>query len=63
MVLLHKNLIRKYFTHPCHGNVGNKNFCKTIKPFLSTKQSYHSGSKIILKENDSYHASYPMHLK
>ena len=53
VVKLHKNSIRNYFTHRCHGNVGSKNFYKTIKPFLSTKQSCYSGSKIALKENDS----------
>ena len=52
VVKLHKNFIRNYFTHRCNGNVGSKNFYKTIKPFLSTKQSY-SVSKIVLKENDS----------
>ena len=49
---LHKNSIRNHFTHRCNGNVGSKTFYITIKPFLSTKQSY-SGSKIVLKENDS----------
>ena len=53
VVKLHQNSIRNDFTHRCHGNVGSKNFYKTIKPFLSTKQSHYSGSKIILKENDS----------
>ena len=53
VVKLHKNSIRNYFTHRHHGNVGSKNFYKTIKPFLSTKQSCHCGSKIALKENDS----------
>ena len=53
VVKLHKNSISNYFTHRCHGNVGSKNFYKTIKPFLSTKQSHYSGSKIILKEDDS----------
>ena len=53
VVKFHKNAIRNYFTHRWHGNVGSKNFYKTIKPSLSTKQSYCSGSKIILKENDS----------
>ena len=53
VVKLHKNSIRNYFTHRCHGNVGSKKFYKTIKPFLSTKQSCYSGSKIVLKENDS----------
>ena len=52
MVKLHKNSIRNYFTHRCNGNVGSKNFYKTIKPFLSTKQSYR-GSKIVLNENYS----------
>ena len=33
--------------------VGSKNFYKRLKPFLSTKQSYYGGSKIVLKENDS----------
>ena len=49
VVKLHKNSIRNYFTHRCHGNVGSKNFYKTIKPFLSTKQSCYCGSKIVLK--------------
>ena len=53
VVKLHKNSISNYFTHRCHGNVGSKNFYKTIKPFLSTKQSHYSGSKMILKEDDS----------
>ena len=53
VVKLHKNSIKNYFTHRCHGNVGSKNFYKTIKPFPSTKQSCYSGSKIVLKENDS----------
>ena len=53
VVKLHKNSIRNYFTHRCNDNVGSKNFYKTIKPFLSTKQSHYSGSKIILKEYDS----------
>ena len=53
VVKLHKNSIRNYFAHRCNDNVGSKNFYKTIKPFLSTKQSLYSGSKIILKENDS----------
>ena len=53
VVKLHKNSIRNYFTHRCNDNVGSKNFYKTIKPFLSTKQSHYSGSKIVLKENDS----------
>ena len=53
VVKLHKNSISNYSTHRCHGNVGSKNFYKTIKPFLSTKQSHYSGSKIILKEDDS----------
>ena len=35
VVKLHKNSIRNYFTHRCHGNVGSKNFYKTIEPFLS----------------------------
>ena len=52
VVKLHKNSIRNYFTHRCNSNVGSKIFYKTITPFLSTKQSY-SGSKIVLKENDS----------
>ena len=47
VVKLHKNSIRNYFTHRCHGNVGSKNFHKTIKPFLSTKQPCYSGSKIV----------------
>ena len=53
VVKLHKNSIRSYFTHPCNDNVGSNNFYKTIKPFLSTKQSHYGGSKIVLKENDS----------
>ena len=53
VVKLHKNSIRNYFTHRCNDNVGSKNFYKTIKPFLSTKQSHYNGSKTILKENDS----------
>ena len=53
VVKLHKKSIRTYCTHRCHGNVGSKNFYKTIKPFISTKQSCYSGSKIVLKENDS----------
>ena len=53
VVKLYKNSIRIFFTRRCHGNVGSKNFHKTIKPFLSTKQLHYSGSKIILKENDS----------
>ena len=53
MVKLNKNSIRNYLTHCCHGNVGSKNFYKTIKPFLSTKPSCYSGSKIVLKGNDS----------
>ena len=53
VVQLHESLIRNYFTYRCHGNVGSKNFDKTIKSSLSTKQSHHSGSKNILKKNDS----------
>ena len=53
MVNLHKNSNISYFTRRCNDNVGSKNFYKTIKPFLSTKQSHNSGSKIVLKENDS----------
>ena len=53
VVKLHKNSIRNYFTNRWNDNVGSKNFYKTIKPFLSTKQSHYSGSKIVLKENDS----------
>ena len=33
VVKLHKNSIINYFTHRCHGNVGRKNFYKTLKPF------------------------------
>ena len=53
VVKLHKNSNKNYLTHRCNDNVGSKNFYKTIKPFLSTKQSHYSGSKIVLKENDS----------
>ena len=52
VVKLHKNSIRN-FTHPCNDKVGSKNFYKTIKPFLSTKQSHYGGSKVVLKKNDS----------
>ena len=53
VVKLHKNSIRNYFTHRCNDNVGRKNLYKTIKLFLSTKQSHYSGLEIVLKENDS----------
>ena len=53
VVKLHKNSIRNYFTHRCNDNFGSNFFYKTIKPFLSTKQSHYSGSKIVLWGNDS----------
>ena len=46
----HKNSFRNYFTQRYHGNVGNKNFDKTIKSFLTITQSNYIGSKIVLKE-------------
>ena len=52
VVKLHKQSIKTYFRQRYDTQNGNKKFFKTIKPFLSDKNSIGCGNKIILKEED-----------
>ena len=52
VVKLRKHSIREYFSKRCGTGHGGKDFYKTVKPFLSGKDSS-IGSKIILKEHDA----------
>ena len=52
VVKLHKQSIKTYFRQRCVTQNGNKKFFKTIKPFISDKNSNGRGNKIILKEED-----------
>ena len=52
VVKLHKQSIKTYFRQRCDTQNGNKKFFKTIKPFLTDKNSNGCGNKIILNEED-----------
>ena len=52
VVKLTKSSVNAYFLKQCEGHGNNKQFFKTVKPFLGNKSNGWSGNKIILNEND-----------
>ena len=52
VVKLTKSSVNAYFLKQCEGHGNNKQFFKTVKPFLGNKSNGGSGNKIILNEND-----------
>ena len=52
VVKLTKSSVNAYFLKQCEGHGNNKQFFKTVKPFLGNKSNGGSGNKIMLNEND-----------